>query len=95
MITGLFKRSSHEKSLRMFSPVEVELDLLDLGEHIKCSGKVVWNIQRRGDDSPERLPTQTHAKKTGQLWRGAAASVWRAAERVGCDTGLGRAWALV
>ncbi len=39
-----------KKSLRMFSPVEVELDLLDLGEHIKCSGKIVWNIQRRSDE---------------------------------------------
>lgn len=39
-----------KKNLRMFSAVEVELDLLDLGEHIKCSGKVVWNIQRRGDE---------------------------------------------
>ncbi len=35
-----------KKELRMFSPVELELDLLDLGNHVKCKGKVVWNIRR-------------------------------------------------
>ena len=38
-------------NLRMFSPVEIEVDLLDMSEHIKCLGKVVWNIQRKGDSS--------------------------------------------
>ena len=38
-----------KKNVRLFSPVELELDLLDLGNHIKCNGKVVWNIQRRID----------------------------------------------
>ena len=36
-----------KKSVKMFSEVELELDLLDLGEHICCNGKVVWNIQRQ------------------------------------------------
>ena len=35
-----------KQSAKMFSPVELELDLLDMGNHIKCNGKVVWNIQR-------------------------------------------------
>ena len=38
-----------KQSLRMFCPVDLELDLLDLGSHIKCQGKVVWNVQRQGD----------------------------------------------
>ncbi len=36
-----------KKDVKMFSEVELELDLLDLGEHICCNGKVVWNVQRR------------------------------------------------
>ena len=44
-----------KKSVRLFSPVELELDLLDLGNHIKCNGKVVWNIQRRIDAAKKPL----------------------------------------
>ena len=44
-----------KKNVRLFSPVELELDLLDLGNHIKCSGKVVWNIQRRIDAAKKPL----------------------------------------
>ena len=36
-----------KKSVPMFCPVELELDLLDLGSHVKCTGKVVWNVQRK------------------------------------------------
>lgn len=43
-----------KKALKLFSPVEVELDLLDLGNHIKCQGKVVWSIRRK--DSDEHKP---------------------------------------
>ena len=35
--------------VKVFSTVEIELDLLDLGEHIRCPGKVVWNVQRKGN----------------------------------------------
>ncbi len=38
-----------KKTLKLFSNVELELDLLDAGEHIKCKGKVVWNIRRKND----------------------------------------------
>lgn len=38
-----------KQDLKMFSTVELELDLLDLENHIKCRGKVVWNVQRKGD----------------------------------------------
>ena len=38
-----------KQSVKMFSEVELELDLLDLGEHICCNGKVVWNVQRQSE----------------------------------------------
>lgn len=43
-----------KKDVKMFSEVELELDLLDLGEHICCNGKVVWNVQRQreADEKP-------------------------------------------
>ena len=39
-----------KKNVKMFCPVELELDLLDLGNHIKCHGKVVWNVQRKSEE---------------------------------------------
>lgn len=39
-----------KQDLKMFSPVELELDLLDLGDHIRCNGKVVWNIRHQNED---------------------------------------------
>lgn len=38
-----------KQNINVFYPVEIELDLLDLREHIKCKGKIVWNIQRKPD----------------------------------------------
>ncbi len=38
-----------KQDLKMFSLVDLELDLLDLENHIRCKGKVVWNVQRKGD----------------------------------------------
>ena len=37
-----------------FTPVEVQIDLLDMQEHLKCSGKVVWNVRRKALE--ERKP---------------------------------------
>ena len=34
-----------KKAVKMFSVIEIELDLLDLGDHICCKGKVVWNVE--------------------------------------------------
>ena len=34
-----------KQAVKMFSEVEIELDLLDLGDHINCKGKVVWNVE--------------------------------------------------
>ena len=36
-----------KQDIKMFSTVDLELDLLDLGDHICCNGKVVWNVQRQ------------------------------------------------
>ncbi len=36
-----------KQNIKLFTPVKIELDLLDLGEHMKCQGKVVWSIRRK------------------------------------------------
>lgn len=38
-----------KQNIKMFTVVDLELDLLDLGNHIKCQGKVVWNVLREPD----------------------------------------------
>ena len=35
------------KNINLFALVELEIDLLDTAEHIKCQGKVVWSIRRK------------------------------------------------
>lgn len=37
-----------------FSEVNIELDLLDLDEHIYCAGKVVWNVERKNGDKTKQ-----------------------------------------
>ena len=44
-----------KESVKMFSEVEIELDLMDLEEHVRCKGKVVWNVQRTGEESTKPL----------------------------------------
>jgi Tfp pilus assembly protein PilZ len=44
-----------KSSIKMFSQVEIEIDLLDMGNHIKCAGKVVWNVQRKNDEEKKPL----------------------------------------
>ena len=39
-----------KKAVKMFSVIEIELDLLDLGDHICCKGKVVWNVESEEND---------------------------------------------
>lgn len=36
-----------KSSLKMFSVLEIQLDLLDMEDPIKCRGKVVWCVQRQ------------------------------------------------
>lgn len=40
-----------KKNLKMFAPIELQLDLIDGEEHIKCKGKVVWSIRRKGEET--------------------------------------------
>jgi len=37
-------------NLKMHAPIEIELDLLDLEDHVKCQGKVVWSVPRPGGE---------------------------------------------
>ncbi len=39
-----------KKGLPMFALVEVELDLLDFEDHVKCQGKVVWSVRRKSSE---------------------------------------------
>ena len=36
-----------KSSVKLFTPVELEIDLLDIDEHIKPKGTVVWNVRRK------------------------------------------------
>jgi len=36
-----------KNEIKSFTPVELEVDLLDIDEHIKPKGKVVWNVRRK------------------------------------------------
>jgi PilZ domain len=33
--------------IKLFTPVEMDIDLLDINEHICPKGKVVWNVRRK------------------------------------------------
>ena len=43
------------KDIKMFVPVELEIDLMDTETHVKCQGKVVWSIQRKGEERKKPL----------------------------------------
>ena len=44
-----------KKEIHTFTPVDIEVDLLDLGEHIKCQGRVVWCVRRKSQESTKPL----------------------------------------
>ena len=44
-----------KKGLSLYSPVEVELDLLDFDDHVKCQGKVVWSVRRKSGEATKPL----------------------------------------
>ena len=46
---------SLKQNLKMFSLVMLELDLLDLGDHISCNGKVVWNVQQNAETEKKSM----------------------------------------
>jgi c-di-GMP-binding flagellar brake protein YcgR len=39
------------KNLRLFTPVELELDLMDLENHVSCHGRVVWSVHRKKEET--------------------------------------------
>ncbi len=40
-----------KKAIQLFSPVSVELDLIDEADHIRAEGKVVWSVRRKAVES--------------------------------------------
>jgi len=44
-----------KQPVKMFSEVDLELDLQDMKEHIKCRGKVVWNVRRNSNEANKPL----------------------------------------
>ncbi len=43
-----------KKEVKLFTDVELEIDLLDVDEHIKAIGKVVWSVRRK--EAEEKKP---------------------------------------
>ena len=41
-----------KKNIKLFAPVDLEIDLMDMEEHVFCEGKVVWSVRRK--DSVKR-----------------------------------------
>jgi Tfp pilus assembly protein PilZ len=44
-----------KKNVKIFSEVILEIDLMDLQEHIKCRGKVVWAIRHKEQEGNKPL----------------------------------------
>jgi len=36
-----------KKEIKLFTSAEIEIELLDIDEHINSKGKVVWNVRRK------------------------------------------------
>ncbi|MCD4780159.1 MAG: PilZ domain-containing protein [Candidatus Omnitrophica bacterium] len=36
-----------KQDLKKFASVDLEIDLMDMDQHIQCTGKIVWNVRRR------------------------------------------------
>ena len=39
-----------KRNLKLFMPVEIEIDLLDTTPHIQCEGKIVWSVKRSSSE---------------------------------------------
>ena len=44
-----------KRNIRTFSYAHLEIDLMDLQDHVRCKGKVVWNVQRKGSTKTKPL----------------------------------------
>lgn len=52
-IGGISVTVKHE--IKLFSDVEIEIDLLDTADHIKAIGKIVWVVRRRPTENVKPL----------------------------------------
>ena len=43
------------REIKMFLPVDLEIDLLDTEGHVKCKGRVVWSLHRKSDEKKKPL----------------------------------------
>jgi len=50
---GICVTLKHE--IKLFTAVEMEVDLLDFNEHIKSKGKVVWKVRRKAVEAVKPL----------------------------------------
>ena len=41
---------SVKKEIKLFTDVELEIDLLDTTDHIKAAGKIVWSVRRKSTE---------------------------------------------
>ena len=44
-----------KKEIKLFTAVEIEIDLLDTNDHIKTTGKVVWAVRRKAIEEVKPL----------------------------------------
>ncbi len=44
-----------KENIKTFYPLSIEIDLLDASEHVKCKGKVVWNVSRGDKKSKKNM----------------------------------------
>ncbi len=44
-----------KKEIKLFTPVELEIDLVDINEHMRAKGKVVWSIRRKAIETVKPL----------------------------------------
>ncbi len=44
-----------KNGIKLFTPVELEVDLLGIDEHIKSKGRVVWNVRRKSIEKTKPL----------------------------------------
>lgn len=44
-----------KREVKLFSPLSLEIDLLDIDDHIHAQGKVVWVVRRKGIEEVKPL----------------------------------------
>jgi Tfp pilus assembly protein PilZ len=44
-----------KKEIKLFTPVAMEVDLLDMSDHIHPKGKVVWSVRRKSEEEVKPL----------------------------------------